>query len=159
MHAISMLIVSIIVLWTGNALAEVSVELAASGSGDVIASLSGGSEGGRVVVPVGTIVSGGDISQQDLVLGQPVDVNLAPHERREVTVPAFCIHSSRGVPEPGLQMREVERADPTLVRLLSVQGQYPHLMQSAVWSYLDGYAPDDQARKVFLMAGVVPKTG
>jgi hypothetical protein len=139
--------------------AQVAVELRANGYTEVRVLLSAGAEGGHAVVPMSTLVSTGDLSQQDLVLGRAVDVELEPNSTQTITVPAFCVNSNRSPPSAGAEVQAVRPADPAVTSLLAAQGPYAqHVVQSAVWAYLDGHAPDEQARKIFLLARIPVKT-
>ena len=158
MRALTTFGTAIFLLAASAASAQVSVELRANGYTEVQATLTAGPDGGHVVVPMGTLVSTGDRSQQDLVLGRAVDVELEPNTTQVVSVPAFCVNSSRAPPSAGAEVQAVQAADPAVTRLLSAQGSYPqHVVQAAVWSYLDGHAPDAQALKIFRYAGITPK--
>lgn len=138
--------------------AQVSVDLRANGYTEVQATLTAGPEGGHVVVPMGTLVSTGDQSQQDLVLGRALDVELEPNTTQVVSVPAFCVNSNRSPPSAGAEVQAVRAADPAVTRLLGAQGSYAqHVVQAAVWAYLDGHTPDEQALKIFRFAGITPK--
>jgi hypothetical protein len=109
-------------------------------------------------IPIGTLVSTGDVQQQDLVLGRSIELELEPDEARTVNVPAFCVHLSRQPPRAGGALQAIGMAEPALARLLNVGRAYAeNVVQSAVWSFVDGYPPEGLAAKLFLLAGVVSK--
>lgn len=143
--------------------AEAQVQLsyqAGSGGNDSVAVLASATrEGGRVHVPAGTVVSTGDGVYQDLVLGEDVEVELRAGEATTVTVPAFCMNSSRSVPSPASTMADSGAAEDAVRRIMAVSSAYSHhIVQSAVWAYRDGNAPTDElVAKVFSVAGVVVK--
>lgn len=142
-----------------HASVDVRYQAGAGGNDSVQVLLSADAEGGAVSLPIGSVVSTGDLQQQDLVLGQAIEVDLQPNERRTVTVPAYCMHSSRSVPSPGGGMQAAGNAEAPLEQLMAVQHLFPHhVMQQAVWAYRDGNAVSDEyVRKVFLVANVAVK--
>ena len=139
-----------------HASVHVQYQAGAGGNDSVQVLLNADAEGGAVSLPIGTMVSTGDLQQQDLVLGQAIEVELQPNEQRTVTVPAYCMHSSRSVPSPGGGMQAAGNAEAPLERLMAVQHLFPHhVMQQAVWAFRDGNAVSDEfVRKVFEVANV-----
>jgi hypothetical protein len=125
---------------------------------EVAVHATAGPEGGLARVPIGTLVSTGDVEQQDLVLGRTLELELEPGETRTVNVPAFCVHLSRESPRAGGRLTAIGAADPTLARLLAAgRGYSDDDVQSAVWAFVDGCPPRGEAAKMFVFAGVVPK--
>lgn len=140
---------------------QVSFAAGAGGNDSVAVQMLASQGGGAVHIPAGTMVSTGGEMNQDLVLGQAVNVELQEGERRTVTIPAYCMHSSRAVPSPGGSMQNIGDADAALQRLMAVSAAYSHqTMQAAVWAYRDGQAPSNElVAKIFLVAGVITKGG
>ena len=142
-----------------HASVRVQYQAGAGGNDSVQVLMSADAEGGAVSLPIGTMVSTGDLQQQDLVLGQAIELDLQPNERRTVTVPAYCMHSSRSVPNPGGGMVAAGNAEAPLEQLMAVQHLFPHhVMQQAVWAFRDGNSVQDEyVRKVFEVANVALK--
>lgn len=138
--------------------AQVTVGFAVVTGTEVAVRATAGPEGGQVRVPIGTLVSTGDVEQQDLVLGRSIELELEPGEARTVNVPAFCIHLSRQSPRAGGRLTAIGMADPAIARLITAgRGYAEDDVQSAVWAFADGYPPRDAAAKLFLLAGLLPK--
>ncbi len=146
---------------SSGAQAQLTVAFAAGAGGNdsVRVSIAASQRGGELHIPAGTLVSTGDGLQQDLVLGEAVDIELQPNQRRAVTVSAYCVHSSRSVPNAGNAMERAGASEQALQRLMAVEDQFSHhVLQSAVWAYRDGSPPSDEmVAKALLVAGVVVK--
>ncbi|MEM9070293.1 MAG: hypothetical protein AAGE52_17430 [Myxococcota bacterium] len=158
-HALIVIAAFLTTAQLAEAQVEVAILAAGTGNDQVQIQLNASPEGGTVAMPVGTLVSTGDLSQQDLVLGEAVEMNLEPNERRTISVAAYCVHSSRSVPNTGVSMAQAGVGERELQRLMAVQNQFSHdIMQRAVWAYRNRETTtDSQVEKVFLVAGVVVK--
>ena len=74
----------------------------------------------QVVADIGTVLGNPSESEQNLILGEPVKVTVAPQGEARVTVPSYCINPDRGSPSAGRQF-SVRAPDRELARLVESQ--------------------------------------
>ena len=93
--------------------------------------LVGGHRGGHFSLAMGTLVTSDDAGLQDLVIGQSVEVDLQPHERRVIPLTAFCVHQNRD-PTVSQKLRVRDYKMPAAVVRAMVDGA----SQEEVWGLL-----------------------
>ncbi|MEM1414504.1 MAG: hypothetical protein AAGH15_06375 [Myxococcota bacterium] len=87
----------------------------------------------QVRFPTGTLLGTGDGAVQDLMLGEAIDVELAPGEKRAFLIETYCMQQDRR--EPSGDMAVIGVAKEPFVRLLSLrEGQSQSEVQAMVWA-------------------------
>jgi hypothetical protein len=143
------------------AAAESTVEFVSTGNyQNVRAVIVADAEGGFVDIQAGMILASINPDEQNLAVLQTIEADLAPNERRELTLSTFCLHDDRGEPRAGQVMTPVGRVDrDVLMVVLDARGRANPAHQQAVWGLRSGhepYSPDGVA--VLRRLGLAVKT-
>ena len=96
----------------------VELEVTADGHANVIVAIKAAPEGGRVNIPIGAVFTVGGSDYQDVALGQPLQMDLEPGQRVELTLVAYCINRYRPAAPFGTPMRDAGMAPPNVTALL-----------------------------------------
>jgi len=135
----------------------VDVTIRANGYSSVSLVLRASEDGGHVSMPIGTLLTTGDLQQQDLVLADAVDVELEPGRQRTLSVRTYCVHPHRSPPRHRAAMNVRGMADSTLAALAGEAGTQSSV-QEAIWAHLDQRTThDDEARRILARHGLVVK--
>lgn len=120
-----------------NASAQVSASFEAAGNGasHVRVRLAAGARGGELRLPVGTVVSTGDDSVQDLALGRELSVRLGTYETRTVTVESYCLNENRPPATRGTSLKSTRDGSHEVRQIVAQRRRFSHqAIQQALWS-------------------------
>lgn len=102
-----------------------------------------GSSSLTVRIPKGTVFVPNEPGEQDLLLVEDELIVLAPKEKKNLIVDAFCMESSNSSPEKGSKMtfRQLSANEPLkkLCEYINGKKNAPNDIQSAVWAVSDNH--------------------